>query len=135
MSLIKDILEKPSTLSPASKYTVVNGVIYVGLGVLLIVWPGVVQTVFMEPPFVGHEGALVRVIGLTILVIGWLYFFGGLSGSRQFIAAGVIDRLIFVPLVLVPLAIAGVFTHFLGTFAIFDPSLAMGAWLFLGRKA
>jgi len=134
MSLIKDLLEKPSTLSPASKYTVVNGVIYLGLGALLIIWPGVVQTIFMEPPFVGHEGALVRVIGLTILVIGWLYLFGGLSGSRQFIAAGVIDRLIFVPAVLVPLAVAGVFPHFLGTFAIFDPSLAIGAWMLLSRK-
>jgi hypothetical protein len=108
MSLIRDLLEKPSTLSSASKYTVVNGVIYLGLGALLIIWPGAVQTVFMEPPFVGHEGALVRVIGLTVLVIGWLYLFGGLSGSRQFIAAGVIDRLIFVPAVLVPLAVAGV---------------------------
>ena len=39
-----------------------------------------------------------RVIGLTIVVIGWLYFFGGRSGARQFVAASVIDRLVFVPL-------------------------------------
>lgn len=47
----------------------------------------------------GHEGALMRVIGLTIVVIGWLYVFGGRSGARQIVAASVIDRLVFVPLV------------------------------------
>jgi len=37
------------------------------------------------------------------------FLFGGRSGARQFIVASVIDRLVFVPPVLVPLAIAGVF--------------------------
>jgi hypothetical protein len=46
----------------------------------------------------------------------------------------VIDRLVFVPAVLVPLAITGVFPHLLLTFAIFDASLAIGAWAFLGRE-
>jgi hypothetical protein len=42
--------------------------------------------------------------------------------------------LVFVPAVLVPLAIAGVFPHLLVTFAILDPSLAIGAWRLFGRK-
>ena len=134
MSLIKDLLEKPPTLSTTSKYTVMNGVVYLGVGALLVVWPAVTQTLFRDPAFVGHEGALIRVIGMTIGVIGWLYLFGGRSGARQFVAASVIDRLVFVPAVLVPLAIAGVFPHLLLTFAIFDPSLAIGAWVLLGRK-
>jgi hypothetical protein len=70
---------------------------------------------------------------MTIGVIGWLYLFGGRSGARQFVAASVIDRLVFVPAVLVPLAIAGAFPHLLLTFAIFDPSLAVGAWMLLRR--
>jgi hypothetical protein len=133
MSLIKDLLERPSTLSTASKYTVLNGAIYLGVGALLVGWPGVVQTLFRDPAFVGHEGALIRLVGMTIGVIGWLYLFGGRSGARQFVAASVIDRLVFVPAVLVPLAIAGVFPHLLLTFAIFDPSLAVGAWMLLSR--
>ena len=133
MSLIKDLLEQPSTLSTASKYTVLNGAIYLGVGALLVGWPGVVQTLFRDPAFVGHEGALIRLAGMTIGVIGWLYLFGGRSGARQFVAASVIDRLVFVPAVLVPLAIAGVFPHLLLTFAIFDPSLAVGAWMLLRR--
>ena len=55
--------------------------------------------------------------------------FGGRSGSRQFVAASVVDRLVFVPAVPVPLAIAGVFPHLLVTFAILDPLLVPGlAW-------
>jgi hypothetical protein len=116
MSLVKDLRHKPRDLTVASKYTALNGVGYLVVGVILIAWPGITQTLFREPAFVGHEEALMRVIGLTIFVIGWLYFFGGRSGARQFIAASVIDRLLFVPVILVPLAIAGVFPRLFLTF-------------------
>jgi hypothetical protein len=134
MSLIKDLLEQPPNLSAGSRYTVMNGVIYLGAGALLLAWPGVTQALFMEPAFVGHEEGLIRMIGMTVMVIGWLYFFGGRSGGRQVVAASVVDRLVLVPAVLVPLAIAGVFPHLLMTFAILDPLLGMGAWVLLRRK-
>jgi hypothetical protein len=134
MSLISELLAKPPKLTTASAYTVMNGFIYLGAGVLFIIWPGAVQTLFMEPAFVGHEEGLFRAIGLTLAVIGWLYFFGGRSGARQAIAASVIDRLLFVPAVLIPLAIAGVFPHVFVTLAILDPLLAIGAWALLDRK-
>jgi hypothetical protein len=133
MALIKALLEKPPRLTAASKYTAMNGFIYLVLGILLIVWPSVTQTVFLEPAFVGHEQGLIRVIGLTVVVIGWLYVFGGRSGARQTVAASVIDRLIFVPAVLVPLAMAGVFPTLLLTFAALDVLLALGAWIFFAR--
>ena len=135
MPLFTDLLEKPSNLSTASKYTVMNGALYLGAGVLMIAWPGMVQTLFRDAPFVGQEGALFRVIGLLLVVVGWLYLFGGRSGARQPVAASVIDRLIFVPLVFLPLAYAGVFPHLLVTFAIIDPLLGIGAWVLLSRKA
>jgi hypothetical protein len=134
MALIKDLLDKPPTLSTASKYTMMNGVVYLGAGALLLAWPGATQTLFLEPAFVGNEEGLIRMIGMTVAVIGWLYLFGGRSGSRQFVAASVVDRLVFVPAVLVPLAIAGAFPHLLVTFAILDPSLAIGAWSLFGRN-
>jgi hypothetical protein len=74
------------------------------------------------------------VIGLTVIVIGWLYVFGGRSGARQIIAASVIDRLIFVPAVLIPVAMAGVFPHLLLTFALLDALLAVGAWILFARR-
>jgi hypothetical protein len=134
MSFMSDLLETPASLATASKYTAMNGSIYLGLGALFVLWPGAVQTLFRDEPFTGHEGALFRVIGLTVMVIGWLYLFGGRSGSRQVIAASVLDRWILVPLVLVPIAIAGVFPHVLLAFALLDASLALGAWELRRRK-
>jgi hypothetical protein len=134
MSLSNDLLEKPSSLSTPSRYTVWNGGIYLGTGVLLILWPGVTQTLLMERAFVGSEQGLIRVIGLTVFVIGWLYLFGGLSGGRQVVAASVIDRLIFVPVVALPLAISGVFPHLLVLFTVLDMTLAIGAWLLIARE-
>jgi hypothetical protein len=132
-SLINDLREQPTNLSTASRYTVMNGLIYLAAGLALIVWPGAVQALFMDRAFVGDEGGLIRAIGLTVVVIGWLYLFGGRSGGRQVVAASVVDRLIFVPAVLVPLAIAGVFPHLLLAFAALDVSLAVGAWIIQRR--
>jgi len=55
---------------------------------------------------------------MAVAVIGWLYLFGGRSGARQLVAASVFDRLTLVPVVLVPLAIGGVFPHLFLAFAI-----------------
>ena len=68
---------------------------------------------------------------MTVIVIGWLYLFGGLSGGRRIVAASVLDRVVFVPLVLVSFAISEVFPHFLLAFAVLDPMLGIGAWLLL----
>ncbi len=133
MSLISELLEKPATLSKASKYTAMNGFIYLGAAATFILWPGAVQTLFMDAPFAGKEEALFRVIGMTLGVIGWLYLFGGRSGGRQFVAAGVLDRWVLVPAVLVPLAIAGVFPHTFLAFSVLDVSLAVGACMLRDR--
>ncbi len=111
-SPLNDLRQKPQRSSTASKYTALNGIGYLAIGAILIAWPGAIQTVFREPPFAGHEQALMRVIGLTVVGIGWLYLFGGRSGARQFIVASVIDRLVFVPAVLVPLGIVVCFLAF-----------------------
>jgi hypothetical protein len=134
MSLISDLLEKPANLPTASKYSVMNAYIYLSLGALFILFPGSVQTIFMDAPFVAHEEGLFRVLGLTVAVIGWLYLFGGRAGGRQFGPASVLDRVVLVPAVLVPVAIAGVFPHVLLAFAALDVSLGIGAWVLHDRK-
>ena len=88
----------------------------------------------MDRAFVGDEQGLIRVMGLTVAVIGWFYLFGGRSGARQIVAASVVNRLTFVPAVLLPLALSGVFPHLLVSFAILDPALAIGAWVLFGRR-
>ena len=133
MSFIADLKSAPSPLSAASRYTALNGVVYMASGALLMIWPGAAQAILRDAEFVGHEAGLMRVLGMTVAIIGWLYFFGGRSGGRQVIAASVLDRLIVVPIVLVPLALCGVFPHTLGSFAIFDPMLGLGAWVVMSR--
>jgi hypothetical protein len=130
MSFTADLLEKPSQLSRASQWTAMNGYIYLSLGALFVIWPGAVQNLFRDDEFAAHEEALFRVIGMTVMVIGWLYLFGGRSGGRQTVAASILDRWILVPVVLVPIAMAGVFPHVLLAFALLDASLALGAWIF-----
>ena len=127
-SLLNDLRQKPQRFSTTSKFTALNGIGYLAIGAILIAWPGVIQTVFREPPFAGHEQALMRVIGLTVVVIGWLYLFGGRSGARFIVARSL------VPAVLVPVAIAGVFPRLFLTFTIVDALLALGAWTLLARK-
>jgi hypothetical protein len=134
MQLIKYLLEKPATLSTVSKYSVMNGYIYLALGCMFIFWPEAIQTIFRDRAFVGDEQSLFRILGLAVVVIGWLYVFGGRTDCRQVSAASVVDRLIFVPAVTFPLAYVGVFPHFLVTFAILDMSLALGAWVLLRKS-
>ena len=134
MSLLSELLYKAPNLSAASNFSILNGVFYMATGALFILWPGSVQTLFQDPPFVGNEQALFRVIGMAVAVIGWLYFFGGRSGLRQFVAAAIIDRIILVPAVLLPLVLSGVFPHSLGVFAILDPCLGIAAWILSRRN-
>jgi len=133
MSFTSDLWATTPNLSRASQWTAMNGYIYLSLGALFVIWPGAVQTLFRDDEFAGHEEALFRVIGMTVMIIGWLYLFGGRSGGRQTVAASILDRWILVPVVLVSIAMAGVFPHVLLAFALLDASLALGAWI-LRRK-
>src|SRR5215471_5352604 len=131
MLLIETLLERPANLGIAFKYTAMNGIVYLSAGALLVLWPGAVQAIFRDRAFVGDEQGLIRALGMAVVVIGWLYLFAGRSGSRQAVAASVIDRLTIVPLVLLPLAAYGVFPHLFIFFALLGVSLGIGAWVLL----
>lgn len=133
MSLIQELLATPSNVLTTSKYTIMNGVIYLAAGALLVAWPGATQMLFRDRDFLGDEQGLIRAMGMAVAVIGWLYLFGGRSGAQQIVAATVVNRLTFVPAVLLPLAASGVFPHLLVTFAILDAALAVGAWAITTR--
>ena len=132
--LIKKLVEKAEPLSPSSKFTMLNGVLYMTVGILILIWPGALQTLTFAREFVGDEASMMRLIGLTLAIIGWFYFFGGRTGAKQIVAASVVDRITLVPIVLVPLAISGVFPVLLWTFAIMDPLLGLIAWYLLSKE-
>lgn len=134
MSILEALKESPAGLSKASTFTWMCGLFYMAAGALALLWPGAAQALLRDPDFVGHEAALLRVLGMLVLVIGWLYLFGGRSGGRQFVAATVVDRIVLVPAVLVSTALAGVLPHTLLMFAVVDPALALVGWFLLSRK-
>ena len=134
MSILAALKESPASLSSASTFTWMCGVFYMASGALVMLWPGATQALLRDPDFVGHEAALFQVLGMLLLIVGWLYLFGGRSGGRQFVAATIVDRIVLVPLVLVPTALAGVFPHTLLMFAVVDPALALVGWFLLSRK-
>jgi hypothetical protein len=125
MFLFKALCDSPPVLSRSSRFTIWNGIIYMAAGALLMSWPTAVQVLFRDAEFVGRESGLVRILGLTVAIIGWFYFVGGRTGARQIVAASVVNRIALVPLVLVPLAVGGVFPHLTIMFAILDPVLAL----------
>jgi hypothetical protein len=96
---------------------------------------GLVQVLFGDPRFTGRESGLFRALGLTIAMIGWHYYFGGRTGGKQVVAASLIERLVYVPLVLLPLSFAGVFPHTFVAFTALDVGLAIGAWMLLRAEA
>ena len=134
MPLIESLKHSPRELPLSSKFTTLTGKVYLCAGSFVVLWPGAMQTLLYETEFVGREEGLMRVLGMTVAVIGWFYIFGGRTGGRQFVAATVLDRTVIVPLVLIPLAIAGVFPVLLGSFAILDPVLGGVAWHLLVRE-
>ena len=133
-SLLNDLRQKPQRLGTASKYTALNGIGYLAIGAILIAWPGAIQIVFREPPFAGHEQALMRVVGLTVVVIGWL---------SSLVVARERDNSLLLPSstdwsssrrywFLSPLLVC--FLAVFLTFTIVDALLAVGAWTLLARK-
>ena len=135
MQLIKDLFEKSPKQTVVSRYTAMNGMFYLGAGALLIMWPGATQTLFGDSAFVGREEGLVRILGLMVVITGCLYLLGGRANAPQIIAASIVGRPILVPVVLVPVALAGVFPHLLLTFAVLDFLLSIVAWVLLARRA
>jgi hypothetical protein len=121
--------------SRLSRYTIANGVLYLGAGLIVYVAPmSWLSRVFFVEGFPGHEQGLVRVLGVTLAVIGWLYVAGGRTRSSSFALATVVDRAL-IPFVLLPLAVLHLVP--LGIvlpFSILDPVLGLGALLIWRRQ-
>lgn len=66
-------------------------------------------------------------------VVGWLLWIGGRIGARSFVAAGIVARLA-VPLVVIPLAMNGVFPHMMYVFGVLDPVLGLLTWRILSKS-
>ena len=83
MKLFGELIGKSPDQTPVTRFLSSNGLIYIVVGVIMVAWPGSMQTVFGEIDFVGRESGLIQVLGLTVAIIGVLYLLGG-RGHRPF---------------------------------------------------
>jgi hypothetical protein len=130
--LIQALTEKSAVSSTASRFTSISGLFYLGMGLTICALPKLIPMLFFEPTFTGREGGLFRLVGWIMAVVGWFLWIGGRTGARSFVAAGIIARLA-VPLVVIPLAVTGVFPHMMYVFAVLDPVSALVTWRLLSR--
>ena len=131
--LFQTLAERAPTSSPAARFTSASGVFYLAMGLAICAAPTLIPTLFFEPAFAGREAGIFRLIGWVMAVVGWFLFIGGRTGGRAFVAAGIVARLA-VPLVVVPLGMAGVFPHMMYVFGLLDPVSAAVTWRLLARS-
>ncbi len=132
MSFFSSMLNRPGPSTPLSKFTERCGLLYLVLGASIFAWPGQFQLVGVAP-FQGQEEGLARIIGFTVIVVGWFYVMGGRTGATSFGLATVLDRLL-VPLFLIPLGVLGQVAWPIALpFAILDPALGLVAFIIWRR--
>ena len=131
--LFQTLAEREPSSSPAARFTSASGVFYLAMGLAICAAPTLIPTLFFEPAFAGREAGIFRLIGWVMAVVGWFLFIGGRTGARAFVAAGIVARLA-VPLVVVPLGMAGVFPHMMYVFGLLDPVSAVVTWRLLARS-
>lgn len=90
--------------TPLSRYTSANGILYVVLGIGLYAFPTLVEAGGADE-LTGGEPGLLRLAGFSLAVIGWFYLMGGRTGATSFGLATVLNRIVFVPAFLLPLAL------------------------------
>jgi len=130
--LIQALADTSATRSTASRFTSLSGLIYLGMGLTICALPALVPLLFVEPTFTGREEGLFRLVGWIMAVVGWFLWIGGRTGARSFVAAGIIARLA-VPLVVIPLAMTGVFPHMMYVFGVLDPVSGLVTWRMLRK--
>ena len=119
--------------SSLSRYTEANGILYFVMGVALATVP-VPLAGLLGIELVGGEPGYVRLMGLTLSVVGYFYWFGGRTGAESFGLSTLVDRFV-LPFVLFPMAFAGLIDLEIAlTFGILDPLLALGAWMIWRRE-
>lgn len=123
--------DEPPT--PLARYTKACGLFYGATGLFLYAFPGGLSSAGAADPLQGQEAGLIRVLGMTLAVVGWFYWMGGRTNADSFGLGTVADRLL-VPVFLLPLAATGaVDPGLIVPIAILDPLLGLGALLIWSR--
>tara|TARA_Y100001970_G_scaffold177834_1_gene216662 strand:+ start:3972 stop:4394 length:423 start_codon:yes stop_codon:yes gene_type:complete len=116
------------------KYIEVNAFLYMLIGLSFCFFPKLHSSLGLIPETVGREVSFLRVIGFTLFLVGYFYFFGARTHKTSFCLATIFDRLILVPIFLGFIVIYGALEiRFVLPFLILDPVLAL-IGLYLWKK-
>ena len=134
--------ETPLPISPTHKFLFLQGVMYSGSGLLFMILPrqgcflltlGALSVDSFEVDASGHptEMRMLQFTGFLVFLIGYLYMQGARENTLHFVAASALNRTVFVPLLMVLLAILGARLPLCILFALLDPGLTLLTWLSL----
>ena len=125
---VTELWARPDELSRLARYTIANGLLYMGLGAAVMFAP----PAFLAPAFFldGLEGttlALARSLGIALFFVGWFYVMGGRTGATSFGLATVVDRL-FLPFLMAFFVLTDQIPLMTALpLAVLDPLLGLGA--------
>ncbi|MBA93761.1 MAG: hypothetical protein CMG47_01680 [Candidatus Marinimicrobia bacterium] len=110
------------------KYIEINSFLYMLIGLSFCFFPTLHSSLGIIPMVEGREIGFLQVIGFTLFLVGYFYYFGARTHKVSICLATVFDRLILVPLFLGFIVITGTLElGFALPFLILDPILALGA--------
>jgi hypothetical protein len=113
------------------KYIEINAFLYMLIGLSFCFFPTLHSSLGLIPMVQGREIGFLQVIGFTLFLVGYFYYFGARTHKVSICLATIFDRLILVPLFLGFIVITGTLEiSFVLPFLIIDPILALGALYF-----
>ena len=113
------------------KYIEINSFLYMLIGLSFCFFPTLHSSLGLIPMVEGKEIGFLQVIGFTLFLVGYFYYFGARTHKVSICLATVFDRLILVPLFLGFIVTTGTLEiGFALPFLILDPILALGALYF-----
>ena len=133
-NFIDQLMKQPN--SPETtliQFTKACGYLYIGIGFLVLLFPQGVIHLGILSGFQGQEEGLLRILGLTLSIIGYFYCFGARTHATSFALSTVLDRLLVPFVFLFVYLVSDVHLMLLLPLAILDPILAVVA-IFLWKK-
>lgn len=124
--MLKELLAPPPPATPLSTYTTINGMVYMLMGLSFWIWPYALE-LFGHPALTPATQGPIRGIGIAVIQIGWFYVWGARTRNVAFSLASVVNRLVFGPVLILPLVYMKLLEPTLGIpFVVIDMILGAG---------
>lgn len=112
-----------------TKFTEGCGFLYLFIGAAYFFFPSLQVQLGMIPAYQGQEEALLRFVGMSLGLIGYLYIFGARTNVKSFGLSTIVDRLLVPFLILFVFSVSEINLVLVLPLAILDPTLAVVAYI------